>query len=643
MIFDLPVSVATLGQSALLCTFVITCLQSVFGPIMRHFFQGQALGLWRASLLFSWGLISLAFGGLIYAYVSGDFSLKNVFENSHTHTPLLYKITGVWGNHEGSILLWTWLLMTYTTVFAWMRAPKKSALFRAAVSWHQSVILALTLGYVVFFSSPFEALSGSLSQGLELNPLLQDVALSFHPPTLYTGYVGFSLVFSCALAAKDYSLWHRTAQRWTLWSWSFLTLGITLGSWWAYYELGWGGWWFWDPVENASLMPWLVATALLHLWPGQKDTSAPTKTVAVLCVMTFGLALLGLCLVRSGILSTVHAFASDPLRGTYLTIMTLALVLWGGFHLVKAGAPAPHTPKPWDLNRATLLKGQTFLMMGLLFIVVLATLYPLMSESIWDLKLTIGAPYFEKTFVPLAFIGLLLMGAAPLVPYASLPWEALKKRLATPFWLTALLGTCLLYLWDPYAWRTFCGLCLSFWLGATTLKKWLFLNKSATKVSLISALSQQNVRQHGMALAHVGIAFLARGMSLQSYGKKETMVALRVGESTTFEGYAVTLEDVMRYDGPTYTADQARLVINPGGILSKPEKRFYPSRELLTSKTSLTRDGMSLFYTALGGLLPDHRWALRLYHHPQVIWIWLGAIIAAAGGLLCLRAYTKKE
>ncbi|MBA4750171.1 MAG: heme lyase CcmF/NrfE family subunit [Alphaproteobacteria bacterium] len=643
MIFGLPVSLATLGQSALLCTFIITLLQSLSGPFTRRHFKGEALVLWRFSLLFSWSLISLAFAILVYAYVLGDFSLKNVFENSHTNAPLLYKITGVWGNHEGSILLWTWLLVTYCLMFSWFKPPANGALFRTAVLWHQSVILALTLGYVVFFSSPFEALGGSLSQGLELNPLLQDVALGVHPPTLYTGYVGFSLVFSCALAAKEDPSWHRTARRWTLWAWAFLTLGITLGSWWAYYELGWGGWWFWDPVENASLMPWLVATALLHLWPSQQSNVPPIKIVPLLCVMTFGFALLGLCLVRSGVLSTVHAFASDPLRGTYLTVMTLALALWGGFHLAKGGAPAPHAPQSWELNRATLLKGQTFLMMGLLFIVVLATLYPLASESIWEIKLTIGAPYFEKTFVPLAFIGLLLMGATPLVPYTSLPWESLKKRLATPFWLTALLGTCLLYLWDPYAWRTFCGLCLAFWLGVTTLKKWLFLGKKNAKNSLAQALTQQSMRQHGMALAHLGVAFLVMGMSLQSYAKKEALVALRIGESTTFEGHAVTLKDVVRYGGPTYTGDQALLVINPGGILSKPEKRFYPSREVLTSETALTRDGMSLFYTALGGLLPDNRWALRLYHHPQVIWIWLGAILAAVGGLLCLRAYTKKE
>ena len=623
------------GESAFICAFVISCLQALVTPKLMRASPTGTLTLLRGTALFQGLLVTLAFASLIHAYVSADFSLKNVFENSHSHTPLFYKITGVWGNHEGSMLLWAWLFCLYGLGFAFMKAPPTTRPFRARVLWVQGILTLLNLGYVLFLSSPFKRLSTSLSQGMDLNPLLQDVSLAIHPPMLYTGYVGFCLVFACAVAGsknpENASLWQASARRWCLWSWSFLTIGITLGSWWAYYELGWGGWWFWDPVENASLMPWLCATALLHLWPTTK--SAPSQEPArlslrLLSVLTFSFCLLGLCLVRSGVLSTVHAFAKDPERGAYLGLMTFVVALWGLTSVVQR-TPSQRE-ESWGWDQPSSIRIQTLLFSTLVFTLCVATLYPLLLETFFDISITVGPPYFTKTFVPIAFVGLILMGAAPLLPLSKgLSFQQVRARLATPFLLSLLLGCVLLYAWDTFVWRAVMGVCCAGWIVATTLKHWW--HKKGPALS-----------RHGMALAHLGIAGLIWGMCVQTYGQKEHLVALKVGEKTTFAGKTFTLKKVGPRDGPTYQAERAELLIEPGNALMGPEKRFYPSREVLTSETALYPQGMSLFYAALGGLLPQDRWTLRLYYHPQVIWIWLGAIMAAMGAGLCLLARRKK-
>lgn len=628
-------SLSLWGESAFICAFVISCLQAFITPKLLRTSASGTLTLLRGTAVFQGFLITLAFASLIHAYVHADFSLKNVFENSHSHTPLFYKITGVWGNHEGSMLLWAWLFCMYGLGFAFMPSSPTERPFRARVLWIQGILTLLNLGYVLFLSSPFKRLSTTLSQGMDLNPLLQDFSLAIHPPMLYTGYVGFCLVFACAVAGstnpEHASFWQKSAQRWCLWSWSFLTIGITLGSWWAYYELGWGGWWFWDPVENASLMPWLCATALLHLWPSiNKISSHQTARLSLrlLSVLTFSFCLLGLCLVRSGVLSTVHAFAKDPERGLYLGAMTFVVALWGGISVLKK-APTQHEGN-WGWDRPSCMHVQTLIFSTLVFTLCVATLYPLFLETFFNISITVGPPYFTKTFVPVAFIALFLMGAAPLLPLSKgLSFQQIRARLATPFLLSLLLGCLLLYAWDTFVWRSFMGVCCAGWIVVTTLKYWWSRKGSA-------------LTRHGMALAHLGIAALIWGMCVQTYAQKEHLVALKVGETTTFAGKTFTLKKVAPHDGPTYHAERAELVTEPGHDLLTPEKRFYPSREVLTSETALLPQGMSLYYAALGGLLPQDRWTLRLYYHPQVIWIWVGAIISAMGAGLCLVARRRK-
>ncbi|MCA0370832.1 MAG: cytochrome c biogenesis protein CcsA [Proteobacteria bacterium] len=615
------------GEAALVAAFVISLIWVGLGRVvLRRAPAPYPLFLFVPTFLFV--LVTLAFASLMWAYVTGDFSLKNVFENAHTHTPLLYKVAGVWGNHEGSMLLWMWLLSLYGCLFVWMGRSRSSGHLaaRAAASWIHNILFVMGMGYCVFMSSPFERMGGALSQGLELNPLLQDPALAIHPPLLYTGCLGLSLVFACTVAGTDTLA--RAARRWTLWAWSTLTLGIMLGSFWAYYELGWGGWWFWDPVENASLMPWLCATALLHL----RHTQAPFLT-RLLSVGAFSFCLLGLTLVRSGVLSTVHAFASDPQRGAYLGVMTVLVALWGILSVIKQTQDSSVSEKaPAFWSRASMLKLQALLFMTLLFIVVLATLYPLVLEALTGGTITVGTPYFVKTFVPVAFVMLLMMGAAPFFARADagLTFLAFKARVTRPGLVALLMGSLLLYAWHPFEVTTFVGLCLVFWTVTGTIT-YVWRKRSGA------------LNHAGMLTAHVGVAVMVFGMCVQTHGEKEHLVALGEGEKTIFMGREVTLQEVEGCRAPTYMAEKAHLVV--GGRVLTPEKRFYPGREILTSETALLPQGMSLFYAALGGLLPDNRWSIRLFYHPQVIWIWVGAMMMALGGgisLISLRRRRKK-
>ena len=614
------------GHAALVAAFIIGLIWAGAG---RFFLErvGAPHTLFRFVATFLCALVTLSFASLIWAYVSADFSLKNVFENANSHTPLFYRVTGVWGNHEGSMLLWVWLFSLYGCAFSWMggNLSLEEVRARAKALWIHTLLFAMALGYSVFMSSPFEGIGAPVSQGLDLNPLLQDPALSIHPPLLYAGYLGLSLVFACVAAGHDSLL--QSAKRWTLWAWCCLTLGIMLGSFWAYYELGWGGWWFWDPVENASLMPWLCATALLHLW----HVRVPMM-VRLLGVGAFSFCLLGLTLVRSGVLSTVHAFASDPQRGVYLGVMTACAAFWGGWQAVR-GRPQEVTQDKdegafWAQENA--LKLQMLLFMTLLFTVVLATLYPLILEALTGNTLTVGTPYFVKTFVPVGFALLLLMGAAPFLKgQGADSLKEVRERLTRPALVSILMASMLLYAWHPFEVTTFLGMGLVFWIVVGSVVYILRARADAFKKA-------------GMLVAHLGVGAMVFGMCMQTHGEKEHLVALKEGETTRFQGREVTLEDVSGYRTPTYMAEKARLRVAGQSRALTPEKRFYPGRAVLTSETALLPDGMSLYYAALGGLLPDDKWSVRLFYHPQVIWIWVGAMMMALGGGISLISLPRR-
>lgn len=585
----------------------------------------------KAGAFFHFVMISLAMAALITAYVKTDFSLKNVFENAHTQTPLIYRITGAWGNHEGSMLLWLWLMALYGLLStkgplnqdAWSFAVLKQVLYQG--------LFVITVLYVFFLSNPFESFKGFVSQGLELNPILQDPALAIHPPLLYSGYVGFAVVYASALAGAlsgvRSQIWLQDVQRWTRIAWSFLTLGIALGSWWAYYELGWGGWWFWDPVENASLMPWLSSTALLHLVIPSRYQGHLLKNTYFMGVLTFTLCLLGTFLVRSGSLSSVHAFAQDPGRGIAIFSLTLVVGMGGVWGFVSLVRSRVRKPLPSELiSLPGFFSLQSLLLMTLLVTVLLGTLYPLFIEGVTGKALSVGAPYFQKTFVPLSFVLFGFMGLSAFLrnDSKSLSLKALYQRAERPLVLTILCMMMWSFFVEPLTFLGVSGFGAACWVT----------------LSSFHALTRQTKDRHkklASFLAHVGVAILIFGMTGDHTFKQEKTVALSVGEKVTFQGYDILLRQISRHQQDTYKSERALVEVRQNKRLVAsltPEKRFYPSHQVLTTETALYPHGLSNLYIALGGVLPNEKWTLRLYHHPFVLCLWIGAILMALGGIL---------
>ena len=657
----LPLKV--LGQSVLIGALISLIFQWIwvgYCAVKRD--EDSVLVTFRGSAIFQLALMTIGMAVLVGAYVTNDFSLKNVFENSHTHTPLLYRITGSWGNHEGSMLLWLWIMSLYGVLMGGVaRRPrstfqKQEFSLRAASQGLYQFLFMLTLIYVVILSNPFEAFQGSVSQGLELNPILQDPALAIHPPTLYAGYVGFGVVFALALGGAvsraPANLWLGSVQRWTLVAWSLLTLGIALGSWWAYYELGWGGWWFWDPVENASLMPWLSATALVHLVKlsrlhvSQNSGVSLLKSTYFLAVLTFTLCLLGTFLVRSGSLSSVHSFAQDPGRGVALLSFTLLLGLAGciGFvFLLKGKKPQQDADKNQEVGGVALNQDpsvdslltlesafslQTAFFITLLITVILGTIYPLCLEALTGKAISVGAPYFHKTFVPISFLVLTLMGVSFFLPplYRGVSsWKMLWAELERPALLTALWMLMWSFTIEPFSPVSILGSGLSFWVVGTSLKAWF------------KAGALKGMRHQPSFFAHIGVAVMVFGMTVDHSFRDEQTVAIGIDETIQFKGFALTLKDIERVREDTFMGERGTLeVCRDGKFVShlRPEKRFYPSHQVLTTETAIYPHGLSNLYVALGGVLPGPKWTLRLYHHPLVICLWLGAIFIAFGGLV---------
>ena len=610
------------------------------------------MALARPSARILFALIALAFVCLALAFVGNDFSVLYVATNSNRSLPSHYRFAAVWGGHEGSMLLWTLMLAVWTVAVAQFSAhlpDKVMARILAVMGW-------LSFGFLLFMlmtSNPFDRLVPTPADGRDLNPLLQDPGMVIHPPMLYMGYVGLSVAFSFAVAAliggNLDATWARWTRPWTTAAWIFLTLGIALGSGWAYYELGWGGWWFWDPVENASFMPWLVATALIHsLAVTEKRNSFKSWTV-LLAILAFSLSLLGTFLVRSGVLSSVHAFATDPRRGIFI-LAFLVIVIGASLALYAWRAPTVGLGARFALlSRETLLLGNNVLLVVACGAVLLGTLYPLALDALGMGKISVGPPYFDTVFVPLLTPLIFLMGVGPLARWKATELPDLASRLKWAAGVAVVAALATAWLKGGIGIVGVVGLLMAFWIIASVATDLVERLRPAggVRTGVLHRARQIPRAIAGMQLAHLGVAIFILGVTLVKTGEVERDVKMQVGDTTTIGDLAFTFRGVREVPGPNYRALQGRIEVTKNDkpvVTLHPEKRFYPATQSTMTEADidagLTRD----LYVSLGEAVDGGAWIVRIYVKPFVDWIWGGCLVMALGGLLAAsdRRYRVK-
>ncbi len=616
-----------LGQFALSLALVVAVFQTVTAFLGAEKSDATWMGFARPAAQGVALLVAFAFGCLVYAFVSNDFSVLYVAQNSNSALPLQYRIAGAWGGHEGSLLLWTLMLGVWMVAVSLFSAHLPEDMV-ARVLGVMGLVSAGFLAFMLFTSDPFDRLLPAAADGRDLNPLLQDPGMVLHPPMLYMGYVGFSVAFSFAVAAllsgRLDATWARWSRPWTTVAWAFLTIGIALGSGWAYYELGWGGWWFWDPVENASFMPWLVGTGLIHSLAVTEKRGAFRSWTVLLAIIAFALSLLGTFLVRSGVLTSVHAFAVDPKRGIFILAL-FALFIGGALVLYVWRTSRIGLGGSFDaISRESFLLTNNVIFAAAAGTVFLGTIFPLAVDALNLGKYSVGPPYFETVFVPIMAPALFLMGVGPLARWkrASLPELAVLLRwaLAISFALGMLL---------PLAmgkWSAMVGFGLA-------LAVFIFLSGL---ISLRRTLTQ--TRSHyGMVLAHLGVAVFVTGVTLVKGYESEKDARMQEGDSVELGGYVFRLDDVSSVPGPNYRAARAKVSVTRDGkpvTVLYPERRLYTVQETVMTEaaidTGLTRD----LYVSLGDPLQGGGWLLRVQHKPFIDWIWGGCLLMALGGLL---------
>ncbi len=634
--------IAELGNYALGLSLAIALLLAALPLWGAEKGNDQLMALARPMTYGLFLALTVAFGALFYAFAVNDFPVQYVVNNSNSNLPLRYRLSAVWGSHEGSLLLWIWLLTLWSTAVAWFSKP----LPQEAISRVLGIMGIVSVGFllfVLFTSNPFDRTFPNFPvDGRELNPLLQDVGLIFHPPLLYMGYVGFSVAFAFSIASlmtgKLDTAWARWSRPWTMAAWVFLTSGIVLGSWWAYYELGWGGWWFWDPVENASLMPWLAGTALLHsLAVTEKRGSFKAWTV-LLAIMAFSLCLLGTFLVRSGILVSVHAFASDPTRGLYILVY-LIVVIGGslGLYAVKGGQIRSRDNAE-RYSRETMLLLNNILLMTALAVVFLGTLLPLVHKQLGLGSISIGAPFFDQMFLIIMTPFALLLGVGPLVKWRRDQFSSIRTPVVISVILMVIAGFVLpFWLQDKLTVSSVLGTMMAVIIVLLSLYE---LQQRATHRSgFFPGLTKLSRSHWGMFLAHLGVAMTVWGIAFSQNYSVERDVRMNVGDSVEIAGYEYKFQGISNADGPNYAGGKAQVDILKNGkteAILFAEKRFYTVSKMTMTEAAidwgLTRD----LYVALGESLGDGSWALRLYYKPFIRWIWLGGVFMALGGLLCM-------
>jgi cytochrome c-type biogenesis protein CcmF len=596
----------------------------------------------RPAALWQFVLVTGAFGCLMTSFVQNDFSVLNVATNSNSALPVQYRIAASWGSHEGSMLLWMVMQTGWTfAVAVFSRRLPLPVLSRilAVMGW-------LSVGFLLFTlatSNPFDRLVPAALDGRDLNPLLQDPGMIFHPPMLYMGYVGFSVAFAFAVAAliggNLDAQWARWTRPWTTAAWIFLTLGIALGSWWAYYELGWGGWWFWDPVENASFMPWLIGTALIHSLAVTEKRGAFKAWTVLLAIAAFSLSLLGTFLVRSGVLSSVHAFATDPKRGLFI-LAFLAVVIGTSLALYAWRAPKVGLGARFELvSRETFLLVNNVLLIVAAAAVFLGTLYPLLLDALGMGKISVGPPYFDTVFVPLMAPLVFMMGVGPLARWkqASVPDLARRLRWALGVAIVAAVATELIE--GKISWMGGLGLLLAFWIVASIATDlWERVRPAGgVRASVLNRLSLIPRAAAGMMVAHLGIAVFIFGVTMVKTYEVERDVDMGLGDTTEINGWVFTFKGVREVQGPNYTAAQGLVILSRGGqeyAQLHPEKRVYRVQTNPMTEAAIRSRISGDIYVSLGQPSKGDAWVVRVYYKPFVTWIWGGCVLMALGGLL---------
>ncbi|MDY3122974.1 MAG: heme lyase CcmF/NrfE family subunit [[Actinobacillus] rossii] len=634
--------IAELGNFALALSLAVALLLAIFPLWGAEKGHTQLMSLARPMTYGLFFSLTIAFGILFYAFAINDFTVQYVVNNSNSNLPLQYRLSAVWGSHEGSLLLWIWLLTLWGAAVAMF----SKQLPQEAVARVLGIMGLISIGFLVFVlftSNPFTRTFPEFPvDGRELNPLLQDVGLIFHPPLLYMGYVGFSVAFAFSVASlmtgKLDTAWARWSRPWTMAAWVFLTLGIVLGSWWAYYELGWGGWWFWDPVENASLMPWLAGTALLHsLAVTEKRGSFKAWTV-LLAILAFSLCLLGTFLVRSGILVSVHAFASDPTRGLY--ILAYLIVVIGGslaLYAVK-GNQIRSRDNAERYSRETMLLLNNILLMTALTVVLIGTLLPLVHKQLGLGSISIGAPFFDQMFLIICTPFAFLLGIGPLVKWRRDQFSAIRTPVVISVVLMAILGFALPYfLQNKLTASAVLGVMMV--VVIVLLALYELYQRATHRSGFWGGLTKLSRSYWGMVLAHLGVAMTIWGIAFSQNYSIERDVRMNVGDSVDISGYQFQFKGIEDANGQNYLGGKAQVEVTKNGQYETTlfaEKRFYKVSKMTMTEAAIdwgfTRD----LYVALGESLGDGSWAFRLYYKPFIRWIWLGGVFMALGGLLCM-------
>ncbi|AUC55674.1 MAG: heme lyase CcmF/NrfE family subunit [Sagittula sp.] len=631
--------IAELGHFALILAFLVSLVQATVPLIGAHRRWPGWMAVAEPAATAQFLLVAGSFAALTYSFVVSDFSLRLVVLNSHSAKPLLYKFSGVWGNHEGSMLLWVLILALFGAMAAWFGGNLPPTL-RARVLAIQSLIAAAFFAFILFTSNPFLRMAIPPLDGQDLNPLLQDPGLAFHPPFLYLGYVGLSICFSFAVAAliegRVDAAWGRWVRPWTLAAWVFLTIGIALGSWWAYYELGWGGFWFWDPVENASFMPWLFAAALLHSAIVVEKREALKSWTVLLAILAFGFSLIGTFIVRSGVLTSVHAFANDPERGVFI-LGILVFFTGGALTLFAARASTMDAKGIFGVvSRESALVANNILLAVSSFVVFVGTMWPLVAEMAFGRKLSVGAPFFEMAFTPFMIVLGLILPVGSMLAWKRGSLSRVTRQLVPAFVLAVALAG---LVWSMQTGRTLLGpvgVFLGTWVIAGALTDLWSRTGQKREVSRLLRLPRAD---WGKTVAHAGLGITILGVSGLLAWQQEDIRVAQVGEPFEVGAYTLELADVQRVQGPNYMSTTGEVILSQDGTEVArlfPEKRTYPVQQMPTTEAAIDYRFLRDVYVVIGDPQDNGGWVMRSYIKPLANWIWGGCILMAIGGLLSL-------
>ena len=621
-----------LGHFALVLALCVAIVQGVLPLVGAQTGRREWIVLARPAAQASFLLLLFSFCTLGWSFYVNDFSVAYVAEHSNSHLPTIYRLAAVWGGHEGSLLLWIFFLSLWTVAVAQLSRSLDESMVARVIAVLGLVAVGL-MAFVLLTSNPFGRMFPPAPEGRSLNPLLQDPGLVFHPPMLYMGYVGFSVAYAFAISSlisgQLDAAWARWSRPWTTVAWVFLTLGIALGSWWAYYELGWGGWWFWDPVENASFMPWLIGTALLHSLAVTEKRGAFKNWTVLLAIIAFSLSLLGTFLVRSGVLTSVHAFASDPRRGIFILIL-LAIVVGVSFFLYAWRAPQSTPGGSFNVvsRESLILVGNVFLVVACAS-VLLGTIYPLILDSLNAGKISVGPPYFNSVFVPIMIPVVFLMGLTPWTNWKNADPVQLARRVWGIAAVAVGFAIVVPLLLGELTWLIAIGIWLAFWVFGSGL------------VQIVRRLKSGMPPRSfwGMQLGHFGIGVFIVGVTMVGGYQEEKDVRMERGDVVTVGGYQFKLEGVARVEGPNYEAIRGTVVVSKGGVVKTtlyPEKRNYGEGSMPMTEAAIDSGVTRDVYVSLGEQLEGNAWAVRAYYKPYVDWIWIGCLFMALGGLVAM-------